>query len=698
MSIALVVERWSNVLEKSQSDIQLKQVRACAEIGVQCMSLNPVERPNTQHIVNRLNETETMDSYTGTDVMTSQQAVESGSNMLEKSRSGIQLKQVRVCAEIGVQCIISNPVNTQHIINRLNGTETMDSYTGTDVMTSQQEEHVPNELNQDMTNTPEETISEEDGPYTSLWSRYRQLNPNTRPCIEYCRIFPRGYRLRKDKLVCQWIAQEYVKTSSATEEKEDVAEGYIEEFLSLSFLQQETCDSDLIDCFTLHSGVHEFLDNVARTCFRIENKNSHEGWVGDVPRDVQHIFVEKYDEQLFTKIFELENISTLIIEDAPTDLLVEEEFIERISKRLLKLRVLSIDCTKEPHSANRCDIIFSIPESISQLKHLHYLAFRPEFYCKITLPSTLNKLQHIRLLDFGDRGSLGYPYFIADLVTLRHIFYRDNKGLPNISKLTSLRTIPMFTIRYGQGYEIKQLRNLNNLHGSLVIKGLENVKGKEEALGANLVAKKWLTGLELHESEEEVLEGLCTPVGLKYLMISCYRGLTYPDWMVGKQNGGPKELQHLKLWYCGQSGGLAPQLCEAFPNLRELVLEDCEFDTLPGNMELLTSLKYLSILNCKNIQSLPTLPESLEKISIPARPKFVKSCQKVGHPNWEKIKHIPTKRFDRLYILRWEQLGKVLLFYYTMGLMGWGLPPVLEKFFFCFSYFVFSLIWAWERI
>ena len=90
---------------------------------------------------------------------------------------------------------------------------------------------------------------------------------------------------------------------------------------------------------------------------------------------------------------------------------------------------------------------------------------------------------------------------------------------PNLGRLVSLQTLPGFTVSNEQGYEIRQLRDLKKLR-RLVIRGLENVKSKEEALEANLAAKERLTELELRwscnasnrcsrEVDAEVLEGLC---------------------------------------------------------------------------------------------------------------------------------------------------------------------------------------------
>ncbi|CAM0953330.1 unnamed protein product [Alopecurus aequalis] len=215
----------------------------------------------------------------------------------------------------------------------------------------------------------------------------------------------------------------------------------------------------------------------------------------------------------------------------------------------------------------------------------------------------------------------------------------------------------VFEVRIKQGYELKRLRDLNNLHGSLVISGLENVASMEEALEANLATKGELTELTLQwdfsdrwydpEVDADVLEGLCPPVGLKKLKIAGYKGSRYPDWMVGKPNGGPKDLQDFYLYTRAERP--APQIVETFPHLRVLWLAGGTWDALPSNIEHLTSLKELHIGKNRNIQSLPTLPWPLEEFHLyQCDPKFVTSCVTVWHPNWLKIAHIPKKTFDDL--------------------------------------------------
>ncbi|XP_037429953.1 putative disease resistance protein RGA1 [Triticum dicoccoides] len=489
----------------------------------------------------------------------------------------------------------------------------------------------------------------------ALWWSYQSLNPDIRRCFEFCNIFPRRSKLRKDELVHLWIAQGFVKSSCATEDMEDVAEGYIQELVSCSFLQPEVDDSSEEEYFTIHDLLHDLLAKVAGSeCFRIENTRSHrgEGWDEEVPQDVRHLFVQNYDAELISKkILGLENLRTLIMDVVEFNTPVEEKVIESICKRLPKLRVLAVAFSEKQIGIRKSNK-FSVPKSIAQLKHVHYLAFRTFGSCSVTLPSALTKLHHIQLLDFY-HGKLMLEFPFAELVNLRHLFCWPSLKFPNLGRLISLQTLPCFTVSNEQGYEVKQLRDLNKLRGELLIRGLENVKSKEEALEANLAAKEWLTDLRLEwdgdndtrcspEVEAEVLEGLCPPVGLQILVIHGYRGSRYPDWMVGKQSGGPEALQHLSLSGCSQLGPGTE--FEAFPHLRVLQIWFCSWESLPGNMERLTLLKQLYIWCCKNIRSLPTLPQSIEELYLAScNHELMKSCKTAGHPNWQKIEHIPRK-------------------------------------------------------
>jgi hypothetical protein len=91
---------------------------------------------------------------------------------------------------------------------------------------------------------------------------------------------------------------------------------------------------------------------------------------------------------------------------------------------------------------------------------------------------------------------------------------------------------------------IRELRNLDNLHGDLTITGLENVKVGSDAREAKLINKKYLETLTLQwsdnniyleEEDEEtsvdVFESLQPPSDLENLIVRNYCGSLFPVWI-----------------------------------------------------------------------------------------------------------------------------------------------------------------------
>ncbi|KAF6986943.1 hypothetical protein CFC21_004631 [Triticum aestivum] len=376
----------------------------------------------------------------------------------------------------------------------------------------------------------------------ALWWSYQLLNPDIRRCLEMSNIFSRRAKLQRVKLVHMWIAQGFIRTSCETEDMEDVAECYIQELVSCSFLQPEgTCSvsATATECFRIHDLLHDIIEKVAgRHCLIIDNESSLRGGKGYNPEDVHHLLVENYDAELITKMIHgMGNLRTLLIYDDRKDILVEEKFIENLCMRLPKLREFAVTYTGgrtgEPNK-------FFFPEAISMLKHLRDFVFWIEGPCTVVFPVALTKLHHLRLLNLG--ASEKVEFTSLDLLNLQHIIWKC-MNFPNVGKLTSLQTLSYFIVRNEKGYEVNQLRDLNKLRGKLNISGLENVKSKEEALEANLTAKEGIATLVLEwdgddtvcspEVQAEVLEGLCPPTGLETLklVVTMVRG-THIGWCV----------------------------------------------------------------------------------------------------------------------------------------------------------------------
>ncbi|XP_066358782.1 disease resistance protein RGA2-like isoform X3 [Miscanthus floridulus] len=480
----------------------------------------------------------------------------------------------------------------------------------------------------------------------ALWWSYQHLDEQVRRCFAYCSIFPRRRHLKRKELVQFWMAEGFIKTSNDEEELDGIGQEYFDELLSASFLQlgerrlEHVCE---VDYFTIHDLLRDIAEEAARgDCFRIEKD-----FTGEVPPDVRHLFVGSPDiNMVANKISELQNLRTLIFDDhLPPD----DEVFQGMFRRFRKLRVLILH-----YSIDSDGHTFSVPECIGQLKHLRYLRLNGYLGSTLILPSSITKLYHIQLLDVSYNKDVVFSggKTMHHLVNLRCVSSFVDLDIPNIGRLKRLQVIPNFSVMKKQGFELRQLKDLNKLEGRLQISNLENVESKEEAVQASLADKERLTMLELcwdvytscsPEVEAEVLEGLCPSKYVERLSIRNYHGSTYPNWMVGKQNGGPKRLHYLWLVKCTRLEP-APELFEVFVHLRCFMLWDSNWPSLPDNIGQLTSLQQLDLWCCPNIRSLPALPRSLELFCLMScNEEFMRSCETVEDPNWQKIQHIPDK-------------------------------------------------------
>ncbi|XP_066338594.1 disease resistance protein RGA2-like [Miscanthus floridulus] len=487
----------------------------------------------------------------------------------------------------------------------------------------------------------------------ALWWSYQQLGVDIRRCFTYCSIFPKACIVQRDDIVYMWIAQGFVNTrSNGTEELEDIGQRYFDELQAFSFLQVRrrtilVLGEEAVG-FTIHDLLHELAERVSGSEFyRIVSNGSPK----EIPRGVHHLFIEtNIGSEIVDKILDMGNLRTLIIQEDWVTMRKYHDLVKVTDRLFMSLRKLRVLIVQLRHCRNE----LSVPVSIYQMKHLRFLRLA-SFVDHLILPSTFSKLYHIQTIDIPCMRA-SYPENMANLIYLRYI--SASVSFPNIGRLTSLQTIEMFRVKEAQGYELKQLMHLNKLRGSLTIWGLEVVGSKEEALEAHLCKKKRLRELELWfgldksfgpDVEAEVLEGLCPPKDLQELKIWDYNGSRYPSWVLsGHHPDAPKHLHKLELWNCSQLAAI-PEDSELFIGLRVLRIYFCDWNRLPENMECLVSLQSLWILNCDKIELLPTLPhQALKTIGIQGCPVLSRTCKEVGHPNWNKIKHIPERNLDGL--------------------------------------------------
>ncbi|TVU13801.1 hypothetical protein EJB05_37229, partial [Eragrostis curvula] len=422
---------------------------------------------------------------------------------------------------------------------------------------------------------------------------YQHLAPKQRQCFAFCSIFPRNYLFDKDRMVQMWIAHDFIH-------RDDVKDGMR-------------------------------LEDVGKQCFD-ELVDRSEDASSVAPENVRHLALQTGSLEQCQELHKYKNLRTLLLFGR-----FESDAVFSILDGILgnspSLRVLDLSFIEAP--------VKGWPNDSKGLRKLRFLDLSFTRIGRLKdFPSNLQVL-HLRGYDADC-----FPQSIIKLAHLRHLVVDDSalSKIQGIGRLTELQELDSFIARKGQGFMIRELKNMRELRGQLCIRGIENVRSKEEAMEAGLMDKKHLDALviEGRKVPKFALEGLQPHPNVKELTIKFYQDQAFPDWMLQPDNLA--NLLHVNLESCRSLSTLPPlghlpllkHLClRKLPSVKHVsgtsfgffpYLEELEFhwmeqweewtepDTAtaesyaPGSSLFLRHLKKLHLESCLSLRQLPRLP------------------------------------------------------------------------------------------
>lgn len=540
----------------------------------------------------------------------------------------------------------------------------------------------------------------EDSMMNSLLRSYHGLPFQFKQCLRFCSLFPKNHWIEKETLVQLWMADGLIHPTEGLD-LEEIGSKYFDDLLSCTcfFKDIDRDENDNVFRCKMHVPIHDlscFFSN-PECCYILRTMPLV--WPSERSRLSSFVFTENTES--FPKITINSTLHAILVFGNPRNLELPLDLFPQV--RLLRMLDLSsVNVTKLPNSVGllkqlrylnlSSTYIKKLPESVIDLIHLQTLKLSFSLLCE--LPKATRKLINLRHLD----------------IQCTRLNYLPN----GIGKLTSLRKLSEFIVGGDNGSHIGELGKLNLLRGQLIISNLGRVESKYEAEKANMHKKNYLTSLildfkkhfksqsldsgehsEVQKLEcmykkaikfgtvkgnkvEEVFEGFQPHANLKRLEIWNYVGYKFPNWMeelslinlVSLKLAKCENMEHLPplgklpllkcLYLCGMSRVkyIGHEIYEddkvvGFPKLECITFEEMpswlRWDLRVEKGEM-PCLRELIIRHCRNLSTLPLLPEKLRKLmlldcswtTLPDLPETLRELVVCNCPSLTTVPHLPN--------------------------------------------------------
>ncbi|TYI93868.1 hypothetical protein E1A91_D02G164300v1 [Gossypium mustelinum] len=430
----------------------------------------------------------------------------------------------------------------------------------------------------------------EDDILSVLMLSYEQLPSYLKQCFAYCSLFLKDYEINKQMLISLWIAEGFVQPLQGIQCLEELGDQYFMDLLRRSFFQDVEYDEwgNVISC-KLHDLMHDLAQLIAGSDCSMVDLDCE-----NISERTRHVSLSaKLDSswKIPTTLLNANKIRTFLLPIQPIHRVVLDKVDhEAIISSFRLMRVLDLHNTG----------LHILPRIIGKLKHLRYLDLSKNEVIR-KLPSSITELLNLQTLKIYSCKRLEQlPRKLSNMISLKHLETGQCTGLTlmpsGIGQLTSLQTLTRFVVGTSS-FEmasggLRELKDLNELRGELMIAKLENLRNvAAECKEANLKEKQHLEVLTLDwsregnshvtfEEDEALLEGLQPHSNLQEFHIYGYRAERFPKWM-------------------------SLDMALLFPNLLEITILEFQLPKLKVlRLEEITAIEYIEDSNAESSSSL----------------------------------------------------------------------------------------------
>jgi len=428
-------------------------------------------------------------------------------------------------------------------------------------------------------------------------------------CFAMFSLYPKDYEFNSFEISALWGALGLIALPKKNRTLEDVANQYLHELLSRSFIQ------DFADCgtfyiFKIHDLVHDLALFIARNeCLHVSSN------IQNILDNVQRLpFAESsLLGNLVTK--KSATVRTLIFPNGAAAA-NGEALLNTCLSKFKCLRVLCLSGST----------FETLPRTIAKLKHLRYLDISQNLNIK-SLPEFICKLQSLQVLSLAGCLELeALPKGLRKLISLRFLEFSIKQSVLPVNEIANLGSLEILTV--------EACHNVESIFGGVKFAALKTLRVE------NCGSLKCLP-----------LDGKNFPQLETFVILDCGN----LDLEVWKGNHHEEQTHKLKLKTVkfaslSQLVALPEWLQEAANSLQGLSILDCDnIETLPDWLTTMTHLKTLSIRYCSKLVSLPHDIHhltALESLRIEGCVELCKKYQPHVGEFWAKISHIKNIVID----------------------------------------------------
>jgi len=430
-----------------------------------------------------------------------------------------------------------------------------------------------------------------------------------RQCFAMFSLFPKDYELNSYDITSLWGALGLLALPKKNRTLEDVANQYLHELLSRSFLQDFT-NFGTVCSFRIHDLVHDLAVFVAKDeCLHVSSN------IQNIPDNVRYLsFAESsWFGNLVTK--HSAAVRTVLFPNGAAAA-NGEALLNTCLSNFKCLRVLNL---------NRATFE-TLPRTIAKLKHLRYLDISENLKIK-RLPESICKLQSLLQLNLAGCTELeALPKGIRKLISLRFLEFSIKQTVLPVNEIANLESLEVLTV--------ESCNNVESIFGGVKFPALKALCVRD----CQSLKSLRLDGKKFPQLETLVIHACCN------LDLELWKGNHH------EEKSPELKLKTIMFSSLSQLVALPKWLQEAANSLQCLLILDCDnFETLPDWLTTMTQLKTLSISSCPKLVSLHDNIHrltALESLRIEGCPELSRKCKPHVGEFWSKISHIKDMVID----------------------------------------------------